>query len=218
LTVSNGENMSDNTNDDDKGAKQLSQAEIDAIVAAKVDEQLKDIKEKLNSAYGGRDDAVRKLAAAEAAAKEKEMEALTAAGKHQEVLQMKLTAAEENLKLMQAKITGYERDTVVKTAMGDLKFRNERSREMAYRDIVGQLVQNQEGQWVHKTGAAIGDFMKAFSKDPDNEFLFEVKNSGGGGTGGGSGNPTMTGKKVLEMNTEELLAAATAGKLGTISF
>jgi hypothetical protein len=206
--------MSDNNDDVKPGA---TPEEIQAQVSAQVAEQLKDIKLKLDQAYAARDEAVRTRTQLEEQTRQKEMEALTAAGKHQEVSQMKLAAAEEKIAMMTKQLTAYQRDSVVQEQLRSLTFRNDKSAQMAYRDITDQLVQNDEGEWVHKTGVKIKDYVASFAKDPENEFLFAPKANGGGGSGSG-GNPAPTKKKISEMTTAEALAAAAAGQLGTMTF
>ena len=94
-----------------------------------------------------------------------------------------------------------------------MDFRNDTAAEFAYRDVVSQLMQNENGQWVHKTGASIKDFIDSFRKDDDKEFLFKPKQSSGTGqqashvsTGGFDSN-----KPLSEMSTDEIMAAAAAG-------
>jgi hypothetical protein len=195
--------------------KPLTAEEIAAQVQAKVDEQLKDIKAKLNDAYSARDAANTKAAQLEEQRRAQEMEALTAAGKHTEVANMKIAALEEKLKLAESRITGYTRDHAVRDVMRGLEFRNDRSSEMAYRDVVDALVQNEQGEWVHKTGVAIKDFVASFAKDPENEFLFKPKTNTGSGTGTPTGGtPKLDpNKKLSQMTTEEMLALAGSGAL-----
>jgi hypothetical protein len=193
--------------------------EIKAQVDAMAAEQLKEIKSKLDGAYSARDEAVRKAAELEEAQRNAKMEALKAAGKDVEVLEMKLAEIQGKLDAAQRKNIGYERDGTVREAMRGMEFRNERAEQMAFNDIVGNLVQNQDGTWVHKTGAAIKDFVTTYSKDEDNSYLFKSKtNSGAGaGDGGNHGTPKLDpNKKITEMSSQEVLALAAAGKLGTM--
>ena len=91
---------------------------------------------------------------------------------------------------------------------------------MAYRDVVEQLVQDKDtGQWVHRTGVSIKDFVSSFAKEEDNSFLFKPKSNSGGGSTSANGLPKLDGsKKITEMTTAEVLALAAAGKLGTIKY
>lgn len=194
--------------------------EIQKQVQAQVDEQLKAIKEKLDSAYSSRDEAVRKAAQLEEAEKAARLKALEAEGKHKEVAEMKIAALEEKLKIAEQRNIEYTRDAAVRSALSGLEFRNERSQQMAYRDVVEQLVQDKDtGQWVHRTGVTIKDFISSFAKDDDNSFLFKPKGNSGSGSTGANGLPKLDGsKKITDMTTAEVLALATAGKLGTMQF
>jgi hypothetical protein len=201
----------------DEGYKPTAE-EIQAQVNAQVEAQLKDIKDKLDNAFKARDAANARAAELEAKNKQAEIKALEDAGKHTEVMQMKLDAALADLNVYKDKVVKYERDGVVRDAMKDMKFRNDRSREMAYNDIVGQLQQNEKGEWVHKTGVAIKDFATQFSKDEQNSFLFETKQNGGGGTSApGQASAGKVNKKVTEMTTQELLQAAQSGQFGQLT-
>jgi hypothetical protein len=195
-----------------------SQEEIQAQVQALADQQLAEIKKKLDGAFSARDEAVRKAAELEEAQKTAKMEALTAAGKTTEVLEMKLQEALGKLDAASKKVIGYERDGTVRDALrsAGVEFRNERAEAMAFREVVDSLVQDANGQWVHKTGAPIKDFITTFSKDEENSYLFKQKQNSGAGSGTpGDGAPKLDpNKKLTEMTTAEVLAAAAKGQLG----
>jgi hypothetical protein len=106
------------------------------------------------------------------------------------------------------------RDIDVRNALASHPFRNENAVEMAYREIVGQLVQNDQGVWVHKTGISIRDFVKGFADSDDNSFLFKAKASSGSGSNGGKPSDTSGGKKSLfQLSQDEVLKLAKEGKL-----
>jgi hypothetical protein len=107
----------------------------------------------------------------------------------------------------------------VNTQLATLEFRNERSRQLAQRDIVEQLVQNENGAWVHKTGSSIQEFIDSYSKSEDNSFLFRVKANSGAGTATPSA-PSQTDvpKSLSEMTSEEVLAMAAKGQLGQFNY
>lgn len=204
-------------NDDPINKPAATPEEIKAQVEAMVAEQLKDIKAKLDQAYSARDEAARKAVAFEEAEKKAKMEALAKEGKHAEVANMKVLELTEKLTIAERRNTELARDSVVRESLTGLKFRNDRSREMAYRDVLDQLVQDTDsGTWVHKTGVSVKDFISQFAKDESNSFLFEVKaNTGAGGGNNAGGAPNITsGKDILKMTTTEILALANAGKLG----
>jgi hypothetical protein len=208
----------ENQDNGENGVKVPTKEEIEAQVQALVAEQVKDIKAKLDNAYNARDEAVRKAAQLEEQRRTAEMEALTAAGKHTEAAQLKLAALEEKNAHLLKQLTGYQRDAVLENALRGVEFRSERSANLARQDIIDALVQNEQGEWVHKTGVAIKDYVSAFQKDPENEFLFKPKQNGGAGAGAGAGVPGKSTKKITEMSTTELLAAAAAGQFGQQSF
>lgn len=190
--------------------------QVDALVA----EELKNIKAKLDAAYSQRDEIIRKNTALEEEQKQIKMKALEAEGKHSEVADMKVAALEEKLRIAERRNVEYSRDFAVRDALVGLSFRNERSQAMAYRDVLEQLVQDEgTGQWNHKTGVSIKEFVAAFSKDEENSFLFTPKvNSGsGGGNTPAGGLPDMTkGKKLSELSSAEILNLAKAGKFGSL--
>jgi hypothetical protein len=215
-------NTDQNQNTDDKN-KQTPASQPNAddktvdvvkLVQEKVDEQLKDIKSKLDKAYGSRDEALKKVAEFEAAKKEAELQRLKEEGKHKEVYEMQL--AEEKAKREAAEKRNVEltRDIDVRNALGAQPFRNDNAREMAYREIVGQLVQNEQGVWVHKTGASIADYVAAFADNDTNSFLFKPKASSGSGSSGvNTSNTSSDNKSLFAMSQDEVLKMAREGKL-----
>jgi hypothetical protein len=168
---------------------------------------------------GERDEALKKAAEVEQKQKQAHIQRLEEEGKLQEVLELKLAEAQAKLKVFEEENVKLNRDSVVNSVLGGLDFRNERSRQMAYRDIVEQLVQNDDGLWVHKTGTNIQDFIKSYSKSEDNSFLFRIKANTGAGKTNASGTSSMEQKKTIgEMTTEEVLALAAKGQLGNYSY
>ena len=132
---------------------------------------------------------------------------------------MKLAEAQAKLKVFEEENTKLNRDSVVNSQLTTLDFRNDRSREMAYRDIVEQLVQNENGTWVHKSGTSIQEFVNSYSKNEDNSFLFRIKANSGAGTSAAAAPSNTTEKKSLnQMTQEEVLALASKGQLGSFSY
>jgi len=139
-------------------------------------------------------------------------------GKLQEALEMELAEAKAKLDVYAKETTQLKRDGVLNDALAGMEFRNDKSRDMARREIVDQLVQNEEGAWVHSTGSNIRDYVEAYSKSEDNSFLFRVKSNTGAGTGNPAGAPsTDVSKSISEMSTQEILALAQKGKLGNFN-
>jgi len=192
--------------------------EVDPI-EREVQERLAKMKSNMDRMASERDEALRKAVEIEQKQKQDQIQRLEEEGKLQEALEMKLAEAQARLKVFEEENIKLNRDSVVNSALGGLDFRNERSRQMAYRDIVEQLVQNDDGLWVHKTGTNIQDFVTSYSKNEDNSFLFRVKANTGAGTANNSGAPSMDQKKSIgEMTTEEVLALAAKGQLGNYSY
>lgn len=188
-----------------------SNQEFESVVAKMVEERLAKMKSNMDRMSTERDEAIRKAVQLEESQKEAKMKLLEEEGKHKEVAEMKLAALEERLKIAEERNIKLSRDQAVKDALTGLDFRNERSHKMAFNDIVNNLVQDENGSWVHKSGAMIRDFIQTYAKDEDNEFLFKPKNNSGGGITTSQGTPNMSSKKKFsEMTTQEALAAAAA--------
>ena len=210
--------MSDENNVElDNVENQLSsQEELAKIVEARVAEELSGIKEKLNNAYTARDEAVKKAVAFEEERKQNEIRSLEEEGKHKEAADMKLAELSARLQERDKQITELPRDSAVRDALKSLDFRNDTAADFAYRDVVSQLVQDENGQWVHRTGASVKDFIDTFRKDDDKEFLFKPKQSSGVGQ---QVSATTQGfdssKPISEMTTDEIMAAAQSGAFDT---
>jgi len=188
-------------------------------IEREIQERLLKMKSNMDRMANERDEALKKAAEIENNQKQDQMKRLEEEGKLQEVLEMKLAESQAKLKVFEEENTKLNRDSVVNSTLGMLEFRSDRSRQLAYRDIVEQLVQNENGSWVHKTGTSIQDFVTSYSKDDDNSFLFRVKGNTGAGAGQPSGTPSMEQKKSIgEMTTEEVLALASKGQLGSYSY
>jgi len=199
-------------------APSATEQEIDPIEQA-VNERLSQMKSNMDRMVKERDEALKKAAEIEQQQKEAAIKRLEEEGKLQEALEMKLAEANAKLKVFEEENTKLNRDNVVNSQLGSLEFRNERSRQMAYRDIVEQLVQNEDGIWVHKSGTSIQEFVDSYSKSEDNSFLFRVKTNSGGGTTTPSGVSDTTEKKTLsQMSQAEVLALAAKGQLGNFSY
>jgi vacuolar-type H+-ATPase subunit E/Vma4 len=196
-----------------------SNKETEEMINRLVEERLSKIKSNLDKAYQERDTAVREKVRLEEEKKQAKMKSLEEEGKHKEVAEMKLAELQEKLAIAERKVTELSRDRAVRDSLTGLEFRNERSGQMAYRDIIDQLVQDPEtGAWIHKSGVSIKDFVQQYSKNEDNSFLFRTKTNSGTGAAGIDGTPKFnSNKKITEMSTEEVLAAAAAGKLGAFN-
>ena len=189
---------------------------IAKLVAEQITENLKPIKEKLDKAYGERDELKKKLDAIEKEKREAELQRLTEEGKHKEVFEARLAEEKEAREKLERRNIELTRDIEVRNSLSTHQFRNENALEMAYKEIVGQLVRDENGAWVHRSGISIRDFVKAFVDNEDNAFLLKAKVS----TGGGSSSPTSKGtsddsapKSLFGMSQDEVLKLAREGKL-----
>lgn len=158
----NDQNNQNSGSDADKN--QNSTPDIDALVAQRVEEALKPIKENLDKAYGARDEAQKKVKEFERLQREAELKRLQDEGKHKEAYEMQLKERESEIEALKRRNVELTRDIEVRNALGAYPFRNDNATEMAYREIVGNLIQDDKGNWVHKSGIPIRDFVKSSLK------------------------------------------------------
>jgi len=189
------------------------------LVRDRLDNELKPIKGKLDNAFKARDEALAKVAEFEKREREANLKQLEAEGKHREAFELRLAEERALNATLRAEVTKLSRDVSVKDALKSYSFRNDNAADMAFKEIVGNLVQNDQGQWVHRSGITVRDYCEAFSKDENQSFLFKQKaNTGTGASAvsGTSGVPgSSTGKKSLfDMSQAEVLKMAAEGKIG----
>lgn len=198
----------ESTGDDNK-------PDISVLVKQQVEENLKPIKEKLDSAYSARDEALKKLAEIEQQQKEAEKQRLKEQGKLQELAEMQLAEERAKREALEKRNVELTRDVTVKSQLANINFRNQKSREMAYGDIVKELIQDENGNWTHRSGASIEDYIQSYAENEDNKFLFQPKVSSGTGGNAPSSNQGTSGtpKSLFEMSQEEVLKLAAEGKL-----
>ena len=199
--------------DDDK--KQADKDLVEKLVNERLEENLRPIKEKLDKAFEVRDKALEKVKEFEQKQRDEELKRLESEGKHQEAFEMRLAEERAEKEILKKKNVELTRDVNVRNVLATLDLRNDRAMEMAYQDIVGQLVQNEQGTWVHRSGISVKDFVKTFAEDESNSFLFKSKISSGSGNVGPAGKPVITeGRKSLfDMTQAEVLKLAGEGKL-----
>lgn len=187
--------------------------EMEALIEARAEEKLKGIKEKLDGAYHARDAAAAKLAEKEQKERDAELARLREAGKEKEAFDLEIAnerARNAELAKQNVELT---RDVQLKGLLASYAFRNDNAREMAYRDIVGQTVRNEQNVWVHKSGASLADFVKSFAAHDDNVFLFAQKKSSGSDLGKTKSSSEKTVGKLSELSQEEIMKLAREGKL-----
>lgn len=214
----NNQNTDDNNNNtnngtDDNNTSSKNDDPVAQLVEEKVAERVKEFKSKVDTAFAQRDEANRKIAELEAKIREEELKKLESEGKVAEALQQRLDEERAKREVAERRNMELSRDSTLRTALMTLEFRNERAAEMAYRDIVEQLVQNDKGMWVHKSGVSISDFVGLFAKDENQAFLFKVKANKGSGGSSGSSTPNEKPKSLFAMSQDEVLKLASEGKL-----
>jgi len=191
---------------------------IAKLVAEKVEEQIKEAKEKLNSAYDARDKALKRAEALEKKEREAELKILEESGKHKEAFDLRIAEANTKYDELLSKFHKLEegnlelsRDAQIRDLLRGQEFRNDKAAALAFKDISAELIRNDQGVWVHRSGVNIKDFVTTFTANEDNAFLFKVKTS----TGGGSSNSTPSNKTTALRNKTqaEVLEMAAQGKL-----
>jgi hypothetical protein len=194
----------------------------DDLVNKVVEERLKEIKANLDKAYKARDEAQKRAAELELKEREAEKKKLEEAGEYKKLYELQLKEKEEeNQRLaaekaaLESRNTELTRDAMIKDALKGLPFRNAVAHDMAYGQIVNQIARNDKGDWVHKSGVSIKDFVDLYSKDENNSFLFKAKASSGAGTGNNTQTTdTSTGNKSLyKMSQADVMKMAAEGKL-----
>ncbi len=213
-TDPNNANGGEGGEDKNKQQQNSNVPDIEKLVQEKLDESLKDIKGKLDKAYGARDEALKKVAEFEQAKREAELKRLQDEGKHKEAYEMQLAEERAKREALEKRNVELTRDISVRNALASHPFRNDNASEMAYREIVGNLVQNEKGEWVHKTGVSVKDFIKAFAENDENAFLFKPKMSSGSGSQGTQKNSdNSAGKSIFQLSQDEVLKRAREGTL-----
>lgn len=201
-----------NLTDAQKKDKEL----IATLVQERLDAELAGVKANLDKAYKARDEALAKNAAFEAKERAAQIALLESEGKHKEAFDIQMAQMRAENEALKKTNTELSRDVSVRGALKELVFRNGSASDMAFREITGQLVQNADGQWVHRSGVTIAEFVSNFAKGEENSFLFKAKSSSGAGTGpGAGGNPdTDANKSLFARPVADVLKMAAEGKFG----
>ena len=190
---------------------------VQKIVKEKLETELQPIKGKLDNAYKARDEALAKVAEFERREKEARLQALRDEGKDREVWELEKAELTAKLDAAERRNTELSRDVAVKDALKGYGFRNNKAADMAFKEIVGNLVKDETGQWKHRSGISISDYCEAFSKDEDQSFLFKAKTNSGAGTSSGTSTtagPAQTAPtSIFNMSQAEVLKRAAEGTL-----
>ena len=218
----NDDNVDDNQDDDnqDLANKKATLAdEHKELLKQMVADELKQMKSNVDKAYKQLETTTRENTRLKAESQDKQRKQLEDEGKHYEAEKLKNAELSETVKILNERLTSLTRDRELERHLSSLDFRNDYARETAFSNILQELVQDTDGAWVHKSGASIADYLKAFAKDPNKDFLFKQKENSGAGSNSNKGSTVVTRPKTLSgMSTEELLSLADSGKLGTMTF
>lgn len=184
------------------------------LVQEGIDAALQPIKENLDKAYSARDELAKQVAAFEQEKREAEIQRLKEEGNHKEAYEKELAAIRaENDALAKTNVQ-LTRDIHVRNALNAHEFRSTNAREMAFKEIVADLVQNEQGEWVHKTGTNVSEYINNFVGNEDNSFLLKPKvNAGTGQPPTTTSAPGDEPKSIFSRPQAEVLKMAAEGKL-----
>jgi len=193
----------------DTSNKTFSKAELDAAIA----EALKNMKANLDRAYEERDTARAEVAVFKQKEREAEIQRLKDEGKHKEAHEAELATLRQSVEELQSVNLTLTRDNFVNSTLSTFEFRNDKARQMAFQEITAQLVRDESGEWLHKSGTSIADFSKSFREDEANAFLFKKPVSSGSGVQSTTTSAPSTGGNLFEKSFEEVVRMAREGKL-----
>ena len=202
-----------NQNQDQNKKIDPTNPEIQAMIKSAVADAVKDVKAKLDAAYAKRDEALQKVSEFEQKERDLEIKRLQDAGKEREAFELQLAELKANQETLQKRNLELSRDVDARQALSAFAFRSEKAAKMAFDEVTSQLVQNEKGEWVHKSGVAIKDFVKTFAENEDNAFLFKQKQNSGNGSQNIPPSSNTTKKSLFEMTQDEVLQMAAEGKL-----
>lgn len=201
--------------DDDKNKDTYSKEDVDRMIKEATDKVLGELKSKLDNAYTAKKEAEDRAKTLEEEKRALEIERLKEQGKEKEAAEAEIKALKEANEKLEKRNVELTRDNELTALVADLPFRSDAARKMALKDIKAELVKDDKGNWVHKSGDTMEAFVKTFSESPDNEFLFKAKEDNGGGSP--APKPNAGGKpvegSVFGMSQADVLKAAAEGKL-----
>ena len=165
------------------------------------------VKANIQKAYEERDQMAAKLKEYETKAREAELKALEEGGKLEEAMKLRMSDMQKELELAKAQNVALTRDAALKGLLAGLDFVTPKAAEIAYNDIVQNLVQDATGQWVSRIGQSMEDYLSFYQNDEGNKFLFKVKQSTGSKTmqDNASAAPVQQQKSIREMSAAELV-------------
>jgi len=177
-------------------------------------DDLAPIKDKLNKAYSERDNLKNELKDIKKQLRDAELQKLKDEGKEKEHFEGVIADLEDTVKTLRQEIVELTRDNSVQKVLAGYEFRNKKAASVAAQTVTDELVQDEQGKWVHKSGKSIEDFVKVFAEDEDNSFMFKPAENRGTGTP-----PAKPGTKpnpngsLFGKSQAEVLRLAQEGKL-----
>jgi hypothetical protein len=182
--------------------------ELSEKVKALVAKETKRLKAMVDRAYTERDEALKAQKLKEQEARDAETAKLKEEGKLAEAHERELADRDAEISALQERLVKLTRDNEVRDLLAGYEFRTARAAKNAQRDIVEELVQNDKGEWQHKSGTSIAKFVEAFFKEKDNEFYLKPKTNKGGGFDQPKKPDTDSKKSVFDMSQDEVLKRA----------
>jgi hypothetical protein len=181
-----------------------------------IKERLQPIKEKLDNAFTERDAALARVRELEEAARKAELERLRTEGKEKEALEMErdqLIKEREQLTKRNIELTRDNLITAELSNTGDLAFKSDKARAMAFQEISESLICDDKGVWVTKDGLSLKDAVSAYLSDEANSFmLVKPVTKGNEFKPPKPSDPSAT-KRLADMPQSEVLRLAREGKL-----
>lgn len=199
---------------------------MEELIEKAVNERLAPIKESLNSAYSERDEAKREAAAIKQQAHEAQLAALKEEGKESEALKLQLSDLQGKYDALLSKQTELSRDNTISDAIAGLEFKNDTARKLALAEISKDLVQDEAGNWVHKSGISVQEYADFMKSSDEYAFLIKQPTSSGPSEPVAGQQPRAPGvvkhdpnapymtKPIMELTSEEAIMAAQAGRFG----
>lgn len=168
-----GQNDDDNNEDEGKETDDKKTSEEDEKVAA--------LKKSLDALDAKLKEEKKKNRELERAKQAAEIDRLKKEGKEVEALKAELKQLKAEAEEARAENITLKRDQVLDMALSGHDFRSERSRNMARRELLDGLTQNEDGDWVSTAGDNVVAYVQKYVNDEENAFLLKPKVNRGSG-------------------------------------
>ena len=187
--------------------------DIENLVKERVAAELAEIKGKLDTAYEKRDLAAKELEVYKQKERDAEIALLKEQGNLKEAHAKELEALQARNQALEQQNLALTRDGAIKQALSAQEMRNARAMELAQQEIAKETIRDESGNWVHRSGKSISEFVAEFAADPENAFLFKPKQNNGGGGQSNNVPDAATGKSLFAMSQADVIRLAKEGKL-----